>query len=68
MGMRDIKRIYLIPVILILLSLLYPQMVGGDGGFMVNSKYIKGDISDDPASPVGTDTCHSDFTIFSGEI
>ena len=50
--MRDIKRIYLIPVILILLSLLYPQMVGGDGGFMVNSKYIKGDISDDPASPV----------------
>src|SRR3989338_4711049 len=36
----------------IMFLFLSPQTVGGDGGFMVISKYIKGDISDDPSSPI----------------
>lgn len=50
---------------IILLLPLSPQIAGGDDGTMVFSKHIKGEISDDPNSPVWDPVPTAQFPLFS---
>ena len=60
-----IYTIFIFVIFMILLPLLSSYAGEGDIGTMVTSKFIKGDISDDPNSPVWDQVQAAQFPLFS---